>query len=702
TWFTYGGAPVDAVDSGQGFTGLTVGELPVRVRTAKFDLALSIGEAGPCLAGSIQYAADVFDDTTIQRMTRHLGAILAEVAADPTRRIRELAMVTAEETEQVLRRWNATTAEIPPASVHGLASMQAARRPDTAAVVAGDDVVTYRDLDQRAEQLARYLRDQGIGPECVVGVRLPRGPELVVAMLGVLKAGGVYLPLDPDDPEQRQHFILSDAGAALVCTPQTLEAAAAASTQPVPIAAARADHAAYVIYTSGSAGVPKGVVTTHGALANSTAARTRRYERSPGTFLLLSPVAFDSSLAGLFWTLCTGGTLVTPAPRRELDPADIATDVNRYGVTHLLATPSLLAQLFDWCEGHPDHPLHTLRTIISAGEACPPELAHRCRSAVPAARLFNEYGPTEATVWASMAPADGTDGDRAPPIGTPIANTTMFVLDRSMTPVPVGVPGELHIGGAGLARGYTGRPELTAQRFVADPFGAPGSRLYRTGDRVRWRADGQLEFLGRLDDQLKVRAYRVEAAEVSSALNAHPEVDGSAVGVRPDPHGHPRLIAWFTAADPAAPPTATELSTHLATRLPAYMVPTAFVRMAALPLTDRGKIDSRALPDPDGARAEPAGTYVPPRTPTEHTVAGIWAELLGIDRVGIHDNFFTLGGHSLIANRVVARVRSTLGVDLAVAALFEAPTVAGLAVAVEDAGRDELVPPVVPVPRTGG
>ncbi|HEX2081445.1 MAG TPA: amino acid adenylation domain-containing protein, partial [Longimicrobium sp.] len=648
-------------------------------------------------------------------MHRALEGLVEALEVSPGRAMGSIDVLPEGERRQVVEEWNRTEAEYPSEwCIHELVAAQAERTPEAVAVVFEGDTLTYRELDARANRLAHHLAALGAGPEVRVGICLERSAGMVVAMLAALKAGAAYLPLDPSYPADRLAYMLADSGASLLVTQASLrgllpaegvravrvdaDAAEIAAEPDVALRTAAApENAAYVIYTSGSTGRPKGVVVTH---ANAAAFFAGMDEvvggPVPGTWLAVTRIGFDIHVLELFWTLARGFRVVVH-PDVEQAGADgaLARSIRRHGVTHLQCTPSLAAMMI--AESGAEA-LAGLKRMFLGGEALPAGLAAQIHAVLPGG-LVNLYGPTETTVWSATHAVTGVEA--VVPIGRPIANTRVYVLDDGFRPQPVGVPGELYVAGAGVARGYLDRPELTAERFLPDPFtGEGGSRMYRTGDRARWRGDGALEYLGRLDEQVKIRGFRIEPGEVEVALMAHPQVRESAVVAREDATGDRHLVAYVVAEQGAAV-EAAELRAHLVRRLPEYMVPSAFVALESLPLTPNGKLDRRALPAPEFASAE--GRYVAPRTPTEEVLAEIWAEVLRLERVGVTDSFFELGGHSLLATRVVSRVRQVFGVEVPLRALFEGPTVAELAGRVEALRRAELpvLPPVVPTERTG-
>jgi amino acid adenylation domain-containing protein len=651
---------------------------------ARFDLTLSLGEHDGELAGRLDYASDLFDAATIDRWIGHFERLLAGMAEEPERGIHEVDLLTPEEAGE-LRLWNRTAVVYDLGKpLHRWIEEQADRTPDAVAVIFEDEQLSYRELDRRAESLARRLRARGCGAEARVGVLLERSCELPVALLGVLKAGAAYVPLDPGHPADRLAFQEREAGLRWIVTRRDLVAAEESREERMGAAVA-ADCPAYVLFTSGSTGRPKGVMVSHRAIVNRLlwmlAAGERVAQKTPFTF--------DVSIWELFWPLMNGGCLVVARPSGHLDNVYLKSWVSRQGIAVLHFVPSMLQLFLDETGGVESG--GALRDVVCSGEALSPELARKFAESCRGVRLHNLYGPTEAAVEVtSWTVGEGPERGSIP-IGRPIANTRMHLLGPGWQPLPVGVPGELFIGGVPLARGYVDRPDLTAERFLPDPTGeAPGERIYRTGDRARRRPDGAIEYLGRTDLQLKIRGVRIEPGEIEAALLALPDVRAAVVMAREDRPGDLRLVAYVVAdsasvENPATGTTVDEATgaphrswrERLRERLPAAMVPAAFVTLAALPLTPTGKVDRKALPAPGQPSGE-AGIAAP-RTPVEELLAGIWAELLGVSTVGADSNFFDLGGHSLLAVRVMGRIEHVFGVAMPIATLFEAPTVAQLA-----------------------
>jgi amino acid adenylation domain-containing protein len=665
--------------------GLRLTPLPFDSLMAKFDLVLTFGETDGRLNGQLEYNTDLFDGATARRMVRHLGHLLEAAVSNPDEQVSRLRLLTGDERQQILFEWNNTRVENEPALyVHELFEQQVAAQPEAVAVVFKNEQFTYRELNQRANQLAHHLRRLGTGPESLVGVCLERSVDAVIAILAVLKAGGAYLPVDPSSPRERLSQMLADTRARIVITEEYLERTADEIHAQIDAdfkTTINSENLAYVIYTSGSTGKPKGVLVSHGNLVHSTLARFRYYQEPLSSFLLLSPFAFDSSVAGLFWTLCRGGMLVIPDEDSHRDPAHLAELVARHSVSHVLCLPTLYELILRQARVEQ---LNSLRTVIVAGEPCPPEIAKRHTETLPDAALFNEYGPTEATVWSTVHPCDWSMDQHSVPIGRPVANTQIYVLDSQLQPAPVGVTGEIYIGGDGVARGYLDHPDQTAERFVPDPFTTkPGARLYKTGDLALLLATGNIEYAGRNDLQVKIRGYRIELGEIELTLAQHPEVREVAV------LAGERLTAYVVLNE-VGTDTAKQLKEFLKERLPEYMLPSSFVVLDALPLTTTGKVDRNALPNQIGVAVEE--TYLAPRTALEQVLAGIFAEVLSLERVGINDSFFDLGGHSLLATQVLSRVRDAFQLELPLRKLFKEPSVAALGASIleDEANRTRV------------
>jgi amino acid adenylation domain-containing protein len=707
-----GGVRIERMDAGSG--------------TAKFDLLLSMVEGGGTLAGSLEFRTELWDGATIERMLGHFATLLDAVARNPDARVGALPLLGAGERARVLEAWNATAAEVPAERcLHDLFTAAAGRTPDAPAIVFRGETVTFRALDAWSNRLARHLRGLGVVPDSRVGICLERGPEMMAAVLGVLKAGGACVPVDPAYPAERIAYMLADSAAPVLLTQSSLVDALPSTEAWVvrvdadadeigresaePFAGgALPDHLAYVIYTSGSTGRPKGVAMPHRPLVSLLAWQAREWRHpSASATLQFTTLSFDVSFQEIFSCWDSGGRLVLVSEDERRDFAAVLDRLEGEGIERLFLPYVALQHLAEVAEERGIAP-RRLREVRTAGEQLRVTAPIRRFFSATGAVLGNQYGPSETHV----ATAEVLEGDPAawpllPPIGAPVANTRCYVLDPHGEPAPAGVPGELFLAGDCVARGYLGRPALTAERFVPNPFGAPGARAYRTGDRARWiertgapahPRTGALEFLGRVDDQVKVRGFRIEPGEVEAALESHASVREAAVVVREDAPGERRLVGYVVAA-PGAQAEAAELRAHLRGKLPEYMVPSAFVVLDAFPLTPSGKVARRALPAPDAA---PAGAQVEPRTPAEEILAGIYAEVLRLERVGVEESFFALGGHSLLATRLVSRVRGAFGVELPLRALFEAPTVAALAGRVEALareGRGVQAPPLVPVPR---
>ncbi len=730
-------------------SGLSISDIQYSGHTS-FPLTVEVAP-GAGLFFNIQYDTGRFEAAAVARLLEQLQTLLGAMAENPHRRLAELPWMSPGERRRILVDWNATAGAPATVCTHQLFAAQAARTPERVALVCDGAQMTYAELDRRANQLAHYLRQQGVGPEVLVGLCADRTPAMLVALLGILKAGGAYVPLDPAYPAQRIALMLEDArvavlvmatkepvklpaGAALVDLERDQEAIAACPETP-PADQAGPDNLAYVIYTSGSTGRPKGVQIPHAALANLLASIAEQPGLLPDdTLLSVTTLSFDIAALELFLPLITGVRLV-------LAPRDVAADGRRLaalmasaGATVMQATPTAWSMLLasGWT-GAPD-----LRAW-SSGEALPPDLARRLAGCC--AELWNLYGPTETTIWSTIGLV-APDAPRVT-IGRPIRNTQIYILDQRMQPVPVGVPGDLYIGGDGLARGYLNRPELTAERFASNPFGVGGaggwgleageengeprtknrepgsstntsgnlklktqnSKLYKTGDLARWLPDGAIECLGRSDDQVKLRGHRIELGEIEAALRGHPLVAQAVVALREDTPGNQRLVAYLVPAgeprtknqepgveDAELKTQNSKLRTFLSERLPAYMVPAAYVWLGALPLTPNGKIDRRALPAPgtDWRAAGPG--FVAPRTFVEEQLAAIWRDLLHIDQVGVEDSFFALGGHSLLLMQLASQIQEAFEIEVPLRLLFDRPTVAEMGRAVAERMVEQIDP----------
>ncbi|MFL6284217.1 MAG: amino acid adenylation domain-containing protein, partial [Pyrinomonadaceae bacterium] len=654
---------------------------------------------------SLQLSFDCrrFDESTVERMLKHLRTLIEGIASRPDARLSELEMLEAQERRQLIEEWNETRAELPTLCLHELFERQAAESPTATAVVCGGEELSYGELNERANRLARLLRRRGVREESRVGLLMERGATAVVSLLAILKAGGAYVPLDGSYPQERLRFMLEDAGIRLVLTHGgTPEWLRALDTEVVDLresaeelarescedlsCVTTPDSAAYVIYTSGSTGRPKGVLITHRSVVRLVC-NTDYISLSPGDCVAqLSTLSFDASTFEL-WSALTNGALLAVIPKElALSPSELGAELRRVGASTLFLTTALFNQVAR------EEPcvLRGLREVLFGGEAVDPRVVREVlRSGVGPERLLHVYGPTENTTYSTWELVREVEvGARTVPIGRPIANSTAYVLDSRMMPVPLGAPGELYVGGEGLARGYVGRAALTAERFVPHPFSLEaGARLYRTGDVVRQREGGSVEFIGRADDQVKVRGFRIELGEIEAALSSHEAVRGCVVLVREDEPGDKRLVAYVAVAGEVWP-AAGELREYLKSRLPEYMVPAAFVTMESLPLNANGKVDRKALPAPDYAPAASADEYVAPRDEVERALCEVWAEVLRVGRVGIRDNFFELGGDSILSIQVIARA-ARRGVRVTPRQLFEHQTVEALAAAAGSGARAE-------------
>jgi len=666
----------------QQLPGLRVVSLEHETRTAQFDLSLDTQETEDGLWASLTYATDLFDASTAARMLRHWLGLLRGAVADTTRPLQDLAMLDLTERQQILEQWNATARDYPQNQwVHHLIEAQAERQPQATALVFAEQRIDYAELNRRANRLAHRLIEAGVGPDVRVGLAVERSFDMVIGLLAVLKAGGAYVPLDPDYPRERLAYMLDDSGVQLLLTqapllgqlpiPQGLETLVLGESsfetysEQNPAVALDGENLAYVIYTSGSTGQPKGAGNRHSALLNRLQWMQEAYGLSAADSVLQkTPFSFDVSVWEFFWPLMTGSRLVIAAPGDHRDPARLIHLINAEQVTTLHFVPSMLqAFLQDAAVSS----CRSLQRIVCSGEALPVDAQQQVFAKLPHAGLYNLYGPTEAAIdvthWTCV-----DEGRDTVPIGRPIANLGCYLLDDNFEPVPVGVLGELYLGGAGLARGYHRRPALTAERFIAHPF-VHGERLYRTGDLARYREDGVIEYAGRIDHQVKLRGLRIELGEIEARLLEHEQVREAAVLAVDG-----KYLVGYLVLHHASDDWREVLGAHLAEHLPDYMVPAQWVLLEQMPLSPNGKLDRKALPKADASLM--AREYIAPQSELEQQVAAIWAEVLHVQRVGLHDNFFELGGHSLLATQVVVRLRERLHAEFDVKSIFTAPTLA--------------------------
>jgi amino acid adenylation domain-containing protein len=718
---------------------LELTEFPFEKKTAKLDLSLYVGETTSGLTLTFEYNTDLFDALTVERMASHFETLLKGIAANPQQRIADLPLLDDQEKQQILVEWNDLRGESaknqtvefgdlhgPDArATHQIFEAQVERSPLASAVTFDSESVSYSELNRRANQLAHFLVKLGHPPESRFGILLERSVEMVVAMLAILKAGGAYVPLDPAYPDDRLQFMIQDAGLSSVLSSENLSAKCGPSATVICLDSKRSDierqdegnpntniiaeNLAYVIYTSGSTGEPKGVAVTHQALVHLSASTLRHVEFRPtDVWTVVHSIAFDFSVWEIWPNLLHGGRLVVVPREVTQSPAELYDLIKREHVTVLNQTPAALRQLLEVrresLQTQPDWPV---RLIVCGGDALDHELAAELTELpVP---VWNFYGPTESTVWATAnlltqisgpnEKEQAEDCSTLNSIGRPLPDIQVYLLNERFQPAPVGVPAELFIGGQGLARGYLNRADLTAERFVPDPFGnTPGSRLYRTGDLARYRRNGQIEFLGRLDHQIKLRGFRIELGEIEATIGRHPDVAAAVVVIRNDQQGDKRLIA-FVVPDGDRIPNFNDLRASLQLFLPDYMIPSSFVMLEALPLTSNGKVDRTALSILDFSAANLEDKFVAPRTPREEIVANIWTTVLGLERVGVNDNFFSLGGHSLLATQVVSRLRHALSLDVPLRSLFQHPTVAGLTAHLAESSTNGVPPPLTPVSR---
>ncbi|MEW2813268.1 amino acid adenylation domain-containing protein, partial [Streptomyces massasporeus] len=699
------------------FAGLDTELRPPEENTATFDLVMSLQESGDGLRAQLMYSTDLFETPTMERLAGHFETLLTSVVADPTATLSDLDMLSEAERHQLVVEWNDTSADFPSDTcVHRLVEAQAAERPDAPAVVFGDQTLTYAQLNTKANQLAHHLRSLGVDRESLVAVCLERGLDMIIALLGVLKAGGAYVPLDPQYPTERLAFMLNDTAAPILITHSSLRSRLPDSSARMvcvdtdldtiagfpdtdPEHRNTSDDLFYVIYTSGSTGIPKGVMVEHHSVVRQVRYNWLERLTPDDCVAQVTSFSWDSCAIECWSALVAGARLAILLPDEIRNPFQLRSVVRERGVTAMMLTASLFNHHVTAC---PDV-FETVRYTKYCGEKVTRAEADSVIHGAHAPEyLLHTYGPTENwgdTTLLRVLP----DSPRAAsmPIGGPAPNTELFVVDGFDRLVPVGVPGELLVGGTGLARGYLNRPDLTAEKFMTVRVAGTTRPVYRTGDLVRWLPSGVLEFLGRIDDQVKVRGMRIELGEIESQLVAHEDVASAVVTVREDSPGDKRLIAYVVPRGGTRTETSA-LRRWCVDRLPEYMLPAGFVVLEKLPSTPNGKVDRRSLPAPDQDRPDLAVRYEAPRDRVEAIVARIWSQVLGVDRVGVHDNFFDLGGHSLLATRTVSLLRQELGREVTVRELFTSPTVERLAEAISRAGSAANSMALVPVARGEG
>jgi len=689
--------------------------LPWEPTASEFDLVLMLVNKVHGLELAFLYDRAIFDESTIHRMLGQIETLLEEFIKRPETPLDELSLLTHEEQRQRLLQWNRPTTPVPCSSgIHALIEAQVERTPHAPAVTCGDQSVSYQELNRRANRVAHALQSLGVRADLPVGLCVERSIDGLVGLLGILKAGGGYVPLDPSFPGHRLQLMLEDAKIAIVvtqghlrshlqgytghiCDLETIGQSVVRGEDENLAVSISPDQLAYIMYTSGSTGQPKGVAVTHRNLVTSLHARLLYYREQVSRFLLTFSLAFDGSVTGIFWTLVEGGELIIPSAAAHRSPTELATLIAHHRISHVVWVPSLYQVVLGEAV---NAQLESLRIVVTAGESLPLELVRRHYQFLPHTKLFNEYGPTEATVWCSVYQTTREETGARVPIGKSIDTMQLYVLDTRLQPMPVGVPGELYVAGDGLARGYVNQPQLTHERFLANPF-VTGSRLYRTGDLARCREDGNVEFLGRMDQQVKLRGYRIELGEVEYTLSNFPGVYQTAVLLRQDKPDQHRLVAYVT-GQPSLKERLEQIRSYLLARLPHYMVPSVILWVEAMPLTTTGKVNRGALPAPEASAGQTAAK-IAPTNQVEESLAELWKSVLAVPEAGIRDNFFERGGHSLLATQLVSRIRELFEVDLPLPVLFERPTIEALAEAVtrlrDQEQRVSVLPPIVQVPR---
>ncbi len=684
-FFSLQNTPRQALD----LPGLRLTTLERIGTTSKFDLSLFLTETPQGLRGDLEYNTDLFDAATMERMVQHYLQLLRSVVEAPEKRLSELSLLAEDARRQLLAGFNDTVVPFPSdLALPDLFEAQAARTPNDVALLCDTTQLTYRELNERSNQLAHFLQRQGVGPDVLVALCTDRSSDMLIGVLGILKAGGAYVPIDPSYPSDRVAMILEDAHAPLLLTQESLLPSLPRQSARVicldsgwpliarepksnPPRTVQSNNLAYVLFTSGSTGRPKGVAIEHRSVVNFLHSMQREPGIQPQDILVaVTTLSFDIAGLELYLPLITGARLVLASREVAQDGPRLAELLERSRATLMQATPATWRLLIEsgW---HGDRNLR----ILCGGEALPPELGREL--VARAGEVWNLYGPTETTIWSTISRVQG-DEDHSISIGRPIGNTQAYVLDAQRNLVPIGVPGELYLAGAGLARGYLGQPDLTQERFLADPFSAANTRMYRTGDLVRWQSNGQLQYLGRMDHQIKLRGFRIELGEIETTLARHPALQQAVVVLREDMPGDKRLVA-YVATRPGLEVSAAALRAHIQLSVPEYMVPSVFVFLAALPLTPNGKINRKALPKPDHHDRAGADERTAPRDDVEFLLYKIWTKLLGTEAIGIRDNFFDLGGHSLLAVRMVREVQKLTGKELPLSLLFQGATIERLA-----------------------
>ncbi len=703
--FSLQNTPIEALE----LPGLKLSLFDFDSKIAKLDLEFHLWRDLETLKGQVVYSTDLFDQSTITRMLGHFQILLESIVINPKQRISDLALLTEGERQQLLIDWNDTKKAYPNSKCfHQLFEAQVEKSPDAIALVFGNQQLSYKELNIRSNQLAHYLKKRGVETETLVGICVERSPEMIIAILGIFKAGGAYLPLDPSYPQERLNFMLKDAQVSVLLTQEKLLqhftefsnqiisldkdwASITQHSRENPNSCVRLENLAYVIYTSGSTGQPKGVLIEHRGLSNLAADQIEVFNlQSSNRILQFASLSFDASIFEIVMALGIGATLYLAKKEFLLPGKALLQLLREKAITHVTLTPAVLAVL-------PTESLPALQTIICAGESCSEDIVKRWWS--PIRRFFNAYGPTEATVWSTVTEIKSVS--EKPPIGRPIANTEIYILDKHLQPVPIGILGELYIAGDGLARGYLNCPELTAKKFIPNPFNCKkGAKLYKTGDLAQYRADGNIEFLGRIDNQVKIRGFRIELSEVETVISQHNNIEKAIVVAQGNLYDNKHLVAYIV-TNSAQEPTIIELRQFLKEKLPEYMIPKAFVILDSLPLTANGKVDRYALKAVDSQSRSIDKALIAPRTPTESTLAKIWAEVLNVENVGIHDNFFDLGGNSLLAVRLLDQINKQFERDLPLSNLFLNQTIESLAIALYSKTDSLACFPLVPIQPNG-